>query len=187
MVAIWGTPAACAIGANARLTLLMTAPMSPIALSWSMSLWAALAPTSGEPVSSSATALIVVLTPSTMAPPAALNSSTAIVIAFLLLIPYTAELPVSGKMPPSVRTCSDATGWAGPQPAVSVAARARATSAMVDFFIVTPFQRIGMVWQTTHRQGCGYEDSRREDYDGKRRRLPRMDGYSLQRMTIRKR
>jgi len=25
-----------------------------------------------------------------------------------------------------------------------------------------------MVWQTTHRQGCGYEDSRREDYDGEK-------------------
>jgi len=46
---------------------------------------------------------------------------------------------------------------------------------------------MGTVWQTAHEKGCGYEESRRKDYDGKRRRLPRMDGYSLQRMTIRKR
>src|SRR5450830_1724466 len=100
-----------------------------------MSLWAALAPTSGEPVSSSPMKLIVVLTPPIVAPPAALNASTAITEPLFPEIPKVAEPPVSGSIPPRLTTCSVGLTSAflhpTPTPAISAQTRIMASSLLM--------------------------------------------------------
>src|SRR5664279_1282697 len=150
-----GTPAACAIGATARETLLMTAPMIPMTLSWLMSFWAALAPTSGEPVSSSMTLLIVVLTPLTVAPPAVLNSSTAIARPFLHEEPKVADPPVIGKIPPRLTTWSVGVtaAFLHPTPTPAISAQTRIMASILLIFSpllmwnVIPVRRVAELHQ----------------------------------------
>src|SRR5450756_795064 len=79
--------------------------------------------------------LIVVLTPPTVAPPAVLNSSTAITAPFLLETPKVADPPVIGLIPPRLTTCSVGLTSAflhpTPTPAISAQTRIIASSLLM--------------------------------------------------------
>src|SRR5659263_53162 len=91
--------------------------------------------------------LTVVLTPPTIAPPAALNSPTAITAPFLPEAPKVAAPPVIGWIPPRLTICS-VTLVAVPQPVTPATSTVRTSkNAMFRFIMVPPGYRFVV---------CGY-------------------------------